>query len=107
LEYEIAGWNREERWGIMSGIVKGDPTKSTTWADLDFILDREYTYSDGRKLKITRTFVDSGYNTQIVYEYCRQMMMKGRYAIKGKGTPGLALLSSFRQSLDIIKKLPC
>lgn len=96
LEFEIVGWSRtEESFGIWRGIVPGSPNQIETWQELDKILDREYKFHNGKKLKIARTFVDSGFATRSVYTYCAENQFKGRFAIKGKGSPGLPLLYQY------------
>ena len=93
LEYEIVGWSYgEECWGIQKGTIRGDPTQLSTWRELDKILDRVYHFGNGTPIKIARSFIDSGYSTAAVYEYCRANMRRGRFAIKGKGGAGLPLL---------------
>lgn len=96
LEYEIAGWGVEfERWGILRGIVRGEPNKSSTWEALDEVLSREYHFSNGLAMTVARTFIDSGYSTSQVYDYCKQNARRGRYAIKGKAGMGLPLLYKY------------
>ena len=53
-------------------------------------VDREY--SGEERLKVARTFIDSGFMTSTVYEYCRRSARKGRFAIKGYGGVGKALI---------------
>ena len=96
LEYEIAGWsNNFERWGILRGIVRGEPNQQTTWRELDEVLDRVYRLADGTPMKVARTFIDSGYSTTQVYDYCKANVRRGRYAIKGKAGMGLPLLYQY------------
>lgn len=95
LEYEIAGWSATARWGILRGIVRGEPNQTTTWQALDEVLSREYHFSNGLAMTVARTFIDSGYSTTQVYEYCKANARRGRYAIKGKAGMGLALLHQY------------
>ena len=96
LEYEIVGWAEGfERWGILRGIVRGEPNQWATWQALDDVLDREYHFADGTRQKVARTFIDSGYATKTVYEYCHAMMNRGRFPIKGKAGFGLPLLYQY------------
>lgn len=96
LEYEIVGYGvNEERWGILRGVVRGQPTQIETWNELDLILDREFHFQNGVPLKVSRTFIDSGYSTRSVYEYCNANIRKGRFPIKGKGGAGLPLLYQY------------
>lgn len=92
LEYEIVGHGRwDEKWGIKKGVILGRPDGDDVWLALDEVIDREYTYRDGRKLKISVTFVDSGgHYTQDVYYQCWLRMGKKVFAIKGKGGDGIA-----------------
>lgn len=95
LEYEIAGWGRgEERWGIEKGILLGVPdANSNVWSDLDRLLAREFTFSDGRTLKVARTFIDSGgHYTEEVYQYCQDRQYLQRFAIRGAHEFGVPLL---------------
>ena len=93
LEYEIVGWAEGfERWGILRGIVRGEPNRLETWQALDRVLDRTYRFCDGTPMTVARTFVDSGYATTTVYDYCHANMRRGRFPIKGKSGMGLPLL---------------
>ena len=93
LEYEVCGWGEEEEsWGIVKGVILGVPDQKKTWNDLDLILDKVYKFADGKGLKVLRTFIDSGgHYTSNVYEYCKCNIHKQRFAIKGKGGPGIPL----------------
>ena len=93
LEYEIVGWNREERWGILRGIIMGAPAIENTWRELDMILDRVYSKRGG-EMRISRVFVDSGYSARVVYNYCRTRL--NRFPIKGKGGAGIPFTPSWR-----------
>ena len=95
LEYEIAGWSATARWGILRGIVRGEPTKLSTWESLNEVLDREYHFSNGTAMTVARTFVDSGYSTTQVYDYCKMFFRSGRFPIKGKAGMGLPLLYKY------------
>lgn len=96
LEYEIAGWaDGFERWGILRGIVRGEPNRLETWQALDNVLDRVFHYPNGTPQKVARTFIDSGYATKTVYEYCKANFARGRFAIKGKAGMGLPLLYKY------------
>lgn len=96
LEYEIVGWGfSEESWGVVRGIIRGAPNQRETWKALDEVLDREYHFANGLTLKVARTFIDSGYATRTVYDYCAARATKGRFAIKGTGQIGVPLLFKY------------
>ena len=85
LEFEVAGWGAGEiRYGVLRGNIFGNTAESAVWAELDKVLDADYKFADGRALKISRTFVDSGYNTDAVYNYCERRQVRGVFPIKGK-----------------------
>lgn len=87
LEYEVVGYGRfGESWGIEYGYIMGKPDTVAVWETLDNIIDKSYSFANGKKLKISLTFVDSGgHYTQEVYEACYQRRFKNVFAIKGKG----------------------
>lgn len=88
LEYEIVGYGRYgESWGIEKGFIMGKPeSDSKVWDVLDSIIDKSYKYKNGKALKISITFIDSGgHYTKEVYEYCYKRKYKNVFAIKGKG----------------------
>lgn len=94
LEYEVVGWGKEEEcWGIRKGIVLGAPNQARTWKEIDNILDKTYYFAAGKGLKVVRTFIDSGgHYTSDVYNYCQKNFHKQRFAIKGRGGPGIPLI---------------
>ena len=93
LEYEVVGWCAGfERHGILRGVIRGEPNFAATWRALDDVLDRVYFFGNGKPIKVARTFVDSGFATATVYDYCARNMSKGRFPIKGKSGMGLPLI---------------
>lgn len=91
LEYEVVGWGHYgESWGIKKGIIMGDPNDDAPWERLDDVIDHVYRWENGRGLKISMTFVDSGgHKTQSVYMHCRARLGKRVFAIKGVGGDGV------------------
>ena len=85
LEYEVVGWGHyRESWGIKKGVIYGDPNEDAVWLRLDDVLNHGYRFENGRGLKISRTFVDSGgHKTQAVYKQCRARTGRQVFAIKG------------------------
>ena len=80
--YEIVGWAaNKESWSIDAGALYGDTSDPSTWLQLDKLLEQSYGST-----KIACMAVDSGYNTQQVYSWCRQYPMSRVIAIKGSGT---------------------
>lgn len=91
LEYEVVGYGQfGENWGIEKGYIMGKPSENDVWERLDGIVDRSYYFKNGKALKISLTFVDSGgHYTQEVYEECNKRINKRMFAIKGKGGEGI------------------
>lgn len=97
LEYEVVGHGfYGETWGIQRGVLPGRPDAPDTenyesvWTRLDGIIDKDWHYANGKTVKISVTFVDSGgHFTQEVYEQCTARLNKRVFAIKGKGGEGL------------------
>lgn len=89
LEYEIVGWGEnEESYGIKYGVIFGNPGEDLVWKELDEILDREYSYLNGEKIKIICTCIDSGgHHTDDVYSFVKERVFRRIFAIKGKGGP--------------------
>lgn len=77
--YEIVGWGfNKESWSIESGVLAGDTANEKDWAPLDALLSRSWEAQSIRMLA-----VDSGYNTQQVYNWARRYPMARVIATKG------------------------
>ena len=111
LEYEVVGYGMyNESWGIERGIIVGNPGLPSTkemqsvWERLDAVIDKEWEYKDGKKLKISLTFVDSGgHYTNEVYEQCERRFNKRVFAIKGAKEAD-APYTGRPKKVDIIKQ---
>lgn len=90
-QYEVVGWDRRgQSWGLYAGQIAGSPDSLETWAKLDVVLTKAYTYTNGKSLTINATFIDSGDGnyTNAIAEQCRIRQCMSVYAIKGSGTTG-------------------
>ena len=82
LELELVGWNDgEESWGLEYVILPGDTAQAEVWDELTETISE--MAPDG-------VAIDSGYNTQVVYDY----VSKRRFcwAIKGIAGSGIPLI---------------
>ena len=87
IVYEVVGWARtKESWSVDAGVLMGDTADEATWSQLDELLDRPFVGPDGELLRIAKLAVDSGYNTQVVYNWCRRHPMTRVIACKGMAT---------------------
>jgi phage terminase large subunit GpA-like protein len=104
LEYEVVGHGHfGETWGIKKGIIMGRPDTPEVWQQLDDVIEKEWAYKNGVKLRISLTFVDSGgHFTQEVYAACRERQNKKVFAVKGKGGDGIPFTAPPRQTKIVI-----
>lgn len=88
LELELIGWGAgEESWSIEYRIIPGDPTGTAVWRELDEYLLRDRRHEFGIALLMSGCCIDSGYESQAVYEFCRTRYQRRVFAIKGQGGP--------------------
>jgi phage terminase large subunit GpA-like protein len=92
--YEVVGWGAgKESWSIESGVIPGDTSVEANWEKLDELLGRTYPTAKGSNERITVMAVDSGYNTQMIYNWARHHV--GRViATKGVSGVGKTLLGT-------------
>lgn len=82
LELEIVGWaDGEESWGLEYHILSGDTAQPDVWDALSELLS---------ELQPDAVAIDSGYNTQIVYDYVQKR--KYCWAVKGQAGSGVPLI---------------
>lgn len=91
LEAEVMGWGRNmERWSIEHKVIPGKPTSVHTWDALSQYLASEFEHVDGKTLGIMKCGVDSGYEAQRVYNFCKKYDVSKVLPIKGQD--GLAIM---------------
>lgn len=87
LIYEVVGWGRGKRsWSIDAGTIPGDTADLTAtgpWPALETLLDRAFPHAHGTELRAAVLAVDSGFNTQHVYNWARSKPMSRVIAVKG------------------------
>jgi phage terminase large subunit GpA-like protein len=91
LVYEVVGWGRgKESWSIEIGVIPGDTAKPDPWNALGAaLISRTFTHANGAELAITKLAVDSGFNTQTVYNWVRNHKPR---AVATKGTDRAGIL---------------
>lgn len=85
---EVVGWGaNKESWSIDIAELHGDTSllvgENSPWVKLGELLNRQFPGTGGRVFTIALMAVDSGYNTQVVYTWCRQHPMSRVIACKG------------------------
>lgn len=84
----IRAWGREEEsWLIYYVELIGSPLGAEVWSDLDELLKRPFPHASGIDLYIRSVAIDTGFETQTVYKYCRPRAPVVM-AIKGSNTTG-------------------
>lgn len=87
LEAKVKGWGAgEESWLLAHEVFWGDPgADQHVWEELERFRLREFTHESGRKLRIMLTLVDSGDQSDAVYDFVepRQNLRDRVFALKG------------------------
>jgi phage terminase large subunit GpA-like protein len=96
LVYEVVAWGRDKRsWSIDAGILPGDTSDLTNgaWPALTALLSRTYPHATGAELHIAMMAIDSGFNTQTVYNWCRTHPINRVIAVKGHESASVLISS--------------
>lgn len=69
LEAMVVGWGPgEEAWVIAHEMLAGDPSGADVWAQLDELLETDWTDEEGSGMRIAAGLIDAGgHRTQAVY----------------------------------------
>jgi phage terminase large subunit GpA-like protein len=106
FEVEVCGWGRKKvSWSIDYIVIPGDTADVETWKKLDELLEQTFIYSvEGKTLEVPIKFmlIDSGYNSDMVYDYCRKKP-RNRVA-PTKGSDSLQSIVGLPHAVDITKK---
>ena len=90
IELEVVGWGpRKQNWSITHEIIEGDTSRSEVWDKLKFYIEKTYpidNFENPERMPIRITAIDSGYNTQMVYNFCRNYQRSQVVAVKGSAT---------------------
>jgi phage terminase large subunit GpA-like protein len=108
IVYELVGWSpNKESWSVEAGELHGDTAieiappgePPTAWQQLDALLARSFDGGADRQLPIALFGIDSGYNTQVVYNWARRYSMSR--VIACKGVPGSRALVGAPSPVDV------
>ena len=85
LELEVVAWGRNKHsWSITHEIIEGDTYESSVWSKLDYYVQKQWPIEDSQEtLPVRMTVIDSGFNTQTVYNFCRKYPRTRVIPIKG------------------------
>lgn len=88
LEAHVVGWGRNsEKWTVDYQVIPGDTSDLSNkgpWQRLSEMIQKDFPHASGQKLRIMATAIDSGYNTQKVYEFTRKHASLKVFAVKGQ-----------------------
>lgn len=99
LELEIVGWIKgKQSQSIDYRVIVGDTSLPDTWTKLETVLNETYVREDGVFMPISIMCIDTGYNTQHVYSFCKNNLVGGR-VIPIKGKDGIATIYNAPQAV--------
>lgn len=94
IEVEIVGWGRnKESWSIDYRVIEGDTATDAPWLKLTKMLGEVWRHENGVEFGIMMMAVDTGYNTQHVYNWIRNQPIGRVMAVKGYDE-GVSILSN-------------
>jgi phage terminase large subunit GpA-like protein len=89
IEIQVIGYALESQSYVIEYVTLwGETAYKDVWDSLDEFLKTQYKKEDGSMMKIACTCIDSGYQTQSVYEFCLGKIGRRIFAIKGVSTAG-------------------
>jgi phage terminase large subunit GpA-like protein len=81
------GWARGmESWAIDHHVIEGNPSDERDWEQLEAYLKRRYVQQwHGGSMGLDAVSIDAGYHSQAVYNFVRQMQLRGTriHAVRG------------------------
>lgn len=85
LEVEIKAWGRNKvSWSLDYRTIDGDTATDAPWQELEKIIGETWPLENsGMRIGLKMMAVDSGYNTQTVYNWVRKFNSQRVVAIKG------------------------
>lgn len=100
IELEIVGWCRGKRtYSIDYRVILGDTEKPEVWQQLANVVGETWEREDKCVLPLRLMAIDTGYNTQFVYEFCRRFDPTRVMPVKGQDTQ--AVMISTPRTVDV------
>jgi phage terminase large subunit GpA-like protein len=85
IELEVVGWcPRKISYSIEYIVFNGDTASVNVWNDLSGYIDKIFHKEDETSLPIRITAIDSGFNTNMVYNFCRRFDPSRVVPVKGQ-----------------------
>lgn len=100
FEIEVRGWGRGKRsWSLEYIVISANTDQIENYSKLRSVLDKQYLHESGVRLPITTMAIDTGYNTQVVYNFCRKFPSTRVMAVKG--VSGQSTILSIPKAVDV------
>lgn len=101
IECEVVAWGRNKiSWSVDYRVFPGDTSQDEVWGDFEnYIANTFEVEGTNLDLPIKLIAVDSGYNTQKVYNFCRKFP-KSR-VVPVKGSDNLSILVGTPKVVDV------
>jgi len=94
IEIEFVGWGvGEESWSLDYVVIMGDFNRPEIQDEVDAQMKRTWRHPGGAELRITAAFIDSGHKTKSVYAFTKKRERLKIFAAKGRGGPGIPIVS--------------
>ena len=99
LELQVVGWGLESHsYVIDNQVFWGETSQYAVWHELDDYVQRRYQRETKSDLPIACIAIDSGYQTQSVYNFVKVRQGRRIFAIKGQSQPGKPIAGRPTQS---------
>ena len=99
LEMSVIGWGLDSQsYVIEHQVFWGETAQYQVWKDIDDYLQRRYDRETLPSLSIACVAVDSGYQTQSVYNFVKPRQGRRIFAIKGQSQAGKPIAGKSSQS---------
>jgi phage terminase large subunit GpA-like protein len=93
IEAVVYGWDADETAYAVDHLIIGGPAEGQrVWRELDDLLSRGFEKADGSTLTIAAMCVDSGHQTQKVYDFVKPRQGRRVWAVKGVGGEGRPII---------------
>lgn len=104
LECEVVAWGRNKvSWSIDYKVFAGETEKPEVWAQLETFVSTSFPSADNKKsFPIKMIGIDSGFNTQHVYNFCRKF--PSTRVIPLKGSDAMAQIIGIPRIVDVRAK---
>lgn len=78
-----------EKWAVDYRVIYGNTGSQEEWeAKIEPLTRVTYPHASGAVVRVSHLSIDSGFQTHVVYAFCRKYAARNVHATKGDGEPG-------------------